>query len=97
MAVYSLNICIARFGGNQDYSSTDREVRSIYIYFLVNYFGHCPSSHIQGDSNRTKHKYSAIDHITTTLITFQMPVSSWAFHVDSSRESFVKFTLGGRL
>jgi len=32
MAVYSLNICIARFEGNQDYSSTDRKVRSIYIF-----------------------------------------------------------------
>ena len=76
------------------YSSTDREVRS--KYFLVNYFGHCPSFHIQGDSNRKKHKYSAIDHKTAKLITFQMSVTSWAFHVESSRETSVKFTLGGR-
>ena len=69
----------------------------LFTYFLVNYFRHCPSSHIQGDSNRMKHKYSAIDHKTATLITFQMPVSSWAFRVESRRESFVMFTLGGRL
>lgn len=68
----------------------------VFAYFLVKYFGHCPSFHIQDDPNRTKHKYSAIDHKTAKLITFQTPVSSRAFHVESSRETFVKFTLGGK-
>jgi hypothetical protein len=70
-----------------------------YVVFthLVNYFGHCPLSFKQGDSYGMNYKYSALDHKAVTLMTFKMPVNFWAFHVESSREQFVNFTLGGRL
>jgi len=95
MAIYSLNIRTARFGGNQDHSSTDREVRSIYILScqlfwilsIVSYTGRFKQNETQIFSYRPQNG---------DTVTFQMPVSSWAFHVGSSRESFVKFTLGCR-